>query len=462
MKDIILNQVVEKNKNNLTTRFVVTGIIAIILIVTVMTLRGYYVLRSSGVENEAHRVGVKVSEVVDMVSEQVDKVEAIHILRIGESFKHFNGVESATLYTPDLKPIWPDSSKASFDMSEKRAALALLADRSSNEQVLDLSLISLSTLVDGALGRNQVLTVLVKLKDPMGVVFSIARIDYNFEEAINDARHYGLRVLAFALVCALILFLALYYTFRRGIKTIELQEEKLNRQISRLSSLLTANKNMQRSMKTASARAVELNEQFLRRVGADLHDGPAQLMGFAVMRLHQVSKHEAAKLFGPEFHAVKEALDNSLEEIRGISSGLVLPELEKLSLEECLRKVVALHGAKSKAEIAQYYQELPNNIPLPIKICAYRFIQEGLNNAHRHADAKKCRLSAYVKGQELVISLKDNGIGFRKSKLKEGGAHLGLVGLKDRVESLGGSFSINSELGVGTALKLVISLADEA
>jgi hypothetical protein len=120
MNEIILNQVVETNKNNLTTRFVVTGIIAIILIVTVMTLRGYYVLRSSGVENEAHRVGVKVSEVVDMVSEQVDKVEAIHILRIGESFKHLNGVESATLYTPDLKPIWPDSSKASFDMKNER------------------------------------------------------------------------------------------------------------------------------------------------------------------------------------------------------------------------------------------------------------------------------------------------------------------------------------------------------
>jgi signal transduction histidine kinase len=174
-----------------------------------------------------------------------------------------------------------------------------------------------------------------------------------------------------------------------------------------------------------------------------------------------VSKQEAAKSFGQEFHAVRQALDDSLDEMRGISSGLVLPELENLSLEECLRKVVTLHGANSKAQIDQYYQGMPSNIPLPLKICAYRFIQEGLNNAHRHGEAKKCRLSAYVKDDELVISLKDNGIGFRKSKLKKGGPHLGLIGLKDRVQSLGGTFSINSELGVGTALKLVVSLADE-
>ncbi|MFT6100599.1 MAG: signal transduction histidine kinase [Arenicella sp.] len=462
MNDTILNSVVDKKNNNLTTRFVVTGIIAIIVIVSVMTLRGYYVLRSTGVETEGQRIALKVSEMVAMVSNNADKIEGHHVLRIGESFKHLNRIESATIFTLNLQPFWPKTSATPLSIAEKQVVTALLSDLNLDGQVIDLSFRSLSTWVDGPLGRSKVLPVLIKLKGPDGKVFSIARIDYNFEDVLDYARFFGFRVLVFTLLCSTILFLALYYTFRRGIKTIEQQEKKLNHQISRLSNLLSINKLMQQSMKTASARAVELNEQFLRRVGADLHDGPAQMIGFAVMRLHQVSKQEAAKMFGQEFHAVKDALDNSLEEIRGISSGLVLPELEKLSLEECLRKVIALNSAKSDAEVAQYYQELPGNIPLPVKICAYRFIQEGLNNAHRHGGAKKCRLSAYVNRQELVISLKDNGIGFRKSKLKEGGAHLGLVGLKDRIESIGGSFSINSELGVGTALKLTISLADDA
>jgi signal transduction histidine kinase len=130
-------------------------------------------------------------------------------------------------------------------------------------------------------------------------------------------------------------------------------------------------------------------------------------------------------------------------------------------MEECLRKVVTLHGVKSDSEISQYYQDLDVPISLPIKICAYRFVQEGLNNAHRHGQAKKCRLSAHIKANELVISLKDNGIGFRKSTLNHSGGHIGLMGLRDRIESLGGQFSINSELGVGTALKLSLSLLDD-
>ena len=49
-------------------------------------------------------------------------------------------------------------------------------------------------------------------------------------------------------------------------------------------------------MKTASSRAVELNEQFLRRTGADLHDGPAQLIGYAMLRINEISNKEVISL----------------------------------------------------------------------------------------------------------------------------------------------------------------------
>ncbi len=459
--DLILSGSENTRKRNLTARFISTGVISIVIIAVGMTLRGYYVLRLSGVENEAQRVGVKVSEVVDMARISTEKNQRRHIARVGESLKHMSAIESAIIYSAELNAIWPKASATKLNPDDSAAARQFLANTTSNHHVLDLNASSLTAWVAGPTDNASMLPVLIKLREPSGKVFAIARVNYNFDEALEFAQHFGFRLLVFSFLCSLVLFLSLYYTFRRGIQTIEQQEEKLNHQIARLSSLLSDNKELQKTMKTASARAVELNEQFLRRVGADLHDGPAQMIGFAVLRLNQVSKHEAAKSFGHEFHAVREALDESLDEIRGISSGLVLPELETLSLEQCLRKVVTLHSAKSKTTVDQYYQELPNDIELPIKICAYRFIQEGLNNSHRHSGAKKCRLSAYVKGDELVISLKDNGVGFRKSKLKQKSVHLGLVGLKDRVESLGGKFSINSELGSGTALKVTISLADD-
>ena len=191
-----------------------------------------------------------------------------------------------------------------------------------------------------------------------------------------------------------------------------------------------------------------------------MHDGPAQSIGFAILRLDRVSEDDQSKQFNPDFHEVKQALDSALDEIRGISSGLVLPELEHMTLTQSLQQVVVRHSVNSSTQVSEYYQDLPDHIPLPIKICAYRFVQEGLNNAHRHGQAEKCRVTAHVKNDVLHLSLKDNGMGFRKSELTSEGGHLGLMGLKDRVESLGGDFTINSELGVGTAIKVSMALAD--
>ncbi|NND00606.1 MAG: sensor histidine kinase, partial [Gammaproteobacteria bacterium] len=193
----------------------------------------------------------------------------------------------------------------------------------------------------------------------------------------------------------------------------------------------------------------------------DLHDGPAQLIGYSVLRLDRISKDERSKDLSEEFHVVKEALDGALKEIRDISSGLVLPELEQMSLLQALQKVVSRNAANADTVVSEYYKDLPEQIPLPIKICVYRFVQEGLNNANRHGKAEKCRVTAYVKDDMLHLSLKDNGVGFRKSTLSTEGGHLGLMGLKDRIESLGGTFSINSKLGVGTAIKASLALSDE-
>ena len=455
------DQVVRTPTRDLTRRFVLTGIVAMVLIVLFVTCRGYYVLRATGIESEALRVSVRVSEAVSMVTDNAVQIEKTHLAKVALSFHHLSGIESVAIFNTDLKHIWSNDDVSQLSSEQIDLSLMLLKDKKMSEKVIDRDFFRISTWVDSLFDSQHKLPILIELKDASGQSFALAKVDYDFHEAIRYARLYGFRLFLLSALCSSILFFVLYKAFRRGIKTIDAQEQELTEQIGRLSNLLVDNKKLQSSMKTASARAVELNEQFLRRVGADLHDGPAQMIGFAVLRLNQVSKQEAAKEFGHEFHAVRESLDESLEEIRGISSGLVLPQLENMSVEQCLRKVVMLHTANSKTKVDQFYQDMPDDIALPIKICVYRFIQEGLNNAQRHGQADKCRLSAYTKGDELIVSLKDNGMGFRKSKLSSDEGRLGLIGMKDRIESLGGTFSINSELGVGTALKVALNFSND-
>jgi signal transduction histidine kinase len=456
-----------KKKANLTRRFVITGVFAMVIIVSLASLGGYYVQRTYGIDTAtkelAEVINHRVSRILGDSNNADTSPSPTQLNSIAAGVKSLKDVKSVVIYQLDKKLVWAKDNaiKGGLTARESLAFSQLIRQSESSGVAIDVDFMQLDSWKNAPFGKMNVLPALIKIRNSEGRYLAIVKLRNDFSEAVNHALFFSFGLFLFAFLGALSMFLLLYWNFRRGVKTIELQEQKLNQQILRLSSLLNSNKNLQKSMKTASSRAVELNEQFLRRVGADLHDGPAQMIGFAVLRLNKVSKEEEAKQFSHEFHAVREALDQSLEEIRGISSGLVLPELESLSMEECLRKVVTLHGVKSVSEISQYYQGLDSPISLPVKICAYRFVQEGLNNAHHHGQAKKCRLSAHIKANELVISLKDNGIGFRKSTLNHSGGNIGLMGLRDRIESLGGQFNINSELGVGTALKLSLSLLDD-
>lgn len=446
----------ESRKRVLTTRFLVLGMIGILLISILMSLGGYYRLQINEIDAITERVYEQVASNAGVVSKDPDMDAQQAFDTMGNlTMNRVSNITAVKLFAPKGGLVWRGGNDSGLPNNVLNLGL------SANQPYTALTPLAFdkaffSSIVLGGFDPVTVVS-LVPLQGERAFVFSTIDNTSGFQRQ----RDIALQLILFLLLSTCLLFVLLYVTFLRGIRTIDEQEQRLNQQIASLSNLLTINKSMQRSIRSASARAVELNEQFLRRVGADLHDGPAQMIGFSIMRLNQALEKDESGLIGPEFHAIKQALEESLEEIRGISSGLVLPELETMTLEQCMRKVVLLHTSVHPTEVGEFYQEIEEDIPLPIKICAYRFVQEGLNNAHRHGQAEKCRLSVNMKNQVLQISLKDNGIGFRKSQLGNDGNHLGLIGLKDRIESLGGRLAINSELGVGTSLKLSVSLIDE-
>ncbi len=446
----------ESRKRVLTMRFLVLGMIGILLICVLMSLGGYYRLQVNEVEALTERVHEQITANARAVSNDPESVDQSGF-EVMTNLIMNRVVEAMAVKLFDSQGVLVARAGDHTSLPEKILDLSL----SVNQPNVTLTPVAFdkaffSSIVSGDFDPITVASM-VPLQGKRTFVFSTIDNASGFDRQRNIA----LQLVLFLLISTCLLFVLLYVTFLRGIRTIDEQEQRLNQQIASLSNLLMINKSMQRSIRTASARAVELNEQFLRRVGADLHDGPAQMIGFSVMRLNQTLEKDESGLIGPEFHAIKQALEESLEEIRGISSGLVLPELETMTLEQCMRKVVLLHTSVHTTKVGEFYQDIEQSIPLPIKICAYRFVQEGLNNAHRHGQAEKCRLSVSLKNHVLQISLKDNGIGFRKSQLSNDGNHLGLIGLKDRIESLGGRLAINSELGVGTSLKLSVSLVDE-
>ncbi len=254
----------------------------------------------------------------------------------------------------------------------------------------------------------------------------------------------------------LAMYLLLAGFVRYASDTIRRQQGELSLRVVQLQGLLSQNQELHGRVRRAARRTTELNERFLRRISAELHDGPAQDLGLALLRLDHLLPQPASGRVVPEgktesdFQVIKGSLSHALQEIRAISAGMGLPELENLPLAETVRRAVRAHERRTGSSVTLDMQRMPENVPLPVKITAYRIIQEALSNAYRHADGAGQAVGIDYDGKQVILTVSDRGPGFDQSQEAEWEDHLGLVGMRERVESLGGEFEIAGVPGRGT------------
>ncbi|WP_415404053.1 sensor histidine kinase [Tateyamaria sp. SN3-11] len=244
---------------------------------------------------------------------------------------------------------------------------------------------------------------------------------------------------------------------RAGGRTIELQRTELKAQLAASEKLAVQNDTLRKRAITANQRATAQTEQTIRRVGSDLHDGPAQHLSFAALRLDSALGKGSAPDTRKE---IRSSLDKALEEIRAISRGLALPELEELDVAGLVRRAVTERETQSGLSVDLRFEgSEPKTLSYAEKLCIYRFLQEGLSNALRHGKAETAVVTVIGAPECVRIVIQDAGEGFDVDNpvpLDESGGQ-GLIGLKDRAESIGGTLNIESSIGKGTVLALEIA-----
>ena len=264
---------------------------------------------------------------------------------------------------------------------------------------------------------------------------------------------------------------ALFALVRRGSRTIDEQRETLEQRVEELTMLLQENRQLRQRARRASVLASENNEAYLRRLGADLHDGPGQLISLALLRLDEAQTPARQRPGAPTAGdnneraaagkmGVREVLSDALADIRNILNGLVLPEIEKLSTAETLEMVVSRHSKLTGTSVRLSAGELPENVHPAIKQCLYRIVQEGLANAFRHGGGLGQAVAAHVNDHTLHITVSDEGPGIPEDG-KQADCRLGLRALANRVESLGGTLIVENAPGAGTRLAVRLPLEFE-
>jgi signal transduction histidine kinase len=262
---------------------------------------------------------------------------------------------------------------------------------------------------------------------------------------------------------SLSIILGLYSIVANGSRTIETQRASLANRIGELSELLEQNEDLRRHVQDASRRSAEAAELHLRRLGADLHDGPAQLLALALLKLDQVFDGPSANR-SKDGEAVRSVLQDAMSEIRDISGGLALPEIEKLSLTQALMLVAAEHERRTCTTVSCEFPNRSIDLSHPVKLCLCRVVQEGLSNAYKHAGGAGQRVVATWSESLVAIEVSDCGPGLGTLPHNGKRASLGIIGLRHRLESLGGSLTLTSQADKGTQLTahLPINAGDTA
>ena len=212
----------------------------------------------------------------------------------------------------------------------------------------------------------------------------------------------------------------------------------------------------QAAIRRLSHEALRAEETERQRIYKTLHDSLGQSLGAIGVSVTLATAHVPRELgaLRKELEETARLVGQAIEDFRSLVKDIWPPMLHPGGLDSALDWLVRQFRLRSGLRVSFRASPL-KDIPSHIAIHLYRVLQEALNNVKRHAQADRVQVSLFQKGACLVMSVRDNGVGFQQGAGSKG---LGLVGMEERVRALGGQFRIVSWPGRGTRIQVEIPL----
>jgi signal transduction histidine kinase len=204
-------------------------------------------------------------------------------------------------------------------------------------------------------------------------------------------------------------------------------------------------------LQASRARLVGATDAERRRIERDLHDGTQQRLVSIAMSLGLLESKLPAQEgeARPLLSETRHALTLALQELRELTHGINPPLLVERGLSAALDELCRRAPLPTHLRL-----ELDGRLPNAVESAAYFAASEALTNAAKHSHGREVRMTASCTGRVLTVEIADDGIGGAST---QGGS--GLRGLADRVEALGGRFTVSSPPGRGTTLRAEIPCA---
>src|SRR5215207_1544980 len=447
---------------NLTRQFALTGSMIMLVAMLAAGMFTAEIVSKAAIENTASATALLLDSLIEPLAQGLASEELLPAAETAE-LNHLLGADHFKQRFPYLE-IWKGAGLIAYSTTPGLAGRrftpppglvrALAGEVSA--QYTDLN--AREHLIRGI--KTKYLEIYVPIREDLsGRVIAVAEIHES--TAPLEEKLWWLRLKSWLAVVGAtsLIMMGLFGIVYRGNKLIHLQQRQLHDRLVEIEETSRHNQILKERAERASGRVAELTENHLRRIGADLHDGPAQLMGLASLTVEHVRRAQTPAKHEEELQLLNSMLSEALRDIRTMSKGLMLPEIEGLPLPEVIKRVAFNHERRTGTKVAIHCGDISHPLTHGIKICVYRFLQEGLNNAFRHAGGNgqmvTCRLDDSV--LNMVVQ-DDGGVGIGGHASADSG--LGLIGLKERVESLGGVFRVGHLPSGGTRVEMSVVVAE--
>ena len=214
-----------------------------------------------------------------------------------------------------------------------------------------------------------------------------------------------------------------------------------------------ANAHAQAELTASRGRIVATEDETRRRIERDLHDGTQQRLVSLILQLRAAREMVPTELaeLAAGLDDVAAGLASATDELREYVRGIHPAILTKGGLEPALKALTRRSTLPVQLDV-----RAQRRLPEPLEAVAYFIVSEALTNAAKHANAAAVVVDVEANDHVLRISVQDDGIGGA-----DFGSGSGLVGLKDRVEALGGRISLESPPGTGTSVNAELPIDDE-
>jgi len=222
----------------------------------------------------------------------------------------------------------------------------------------------------------------------------------------------------------------------------------------------------QRLRQAFTHRLIASQESERKRIAHELHDGLGQhlalirTLALLPAQIRTSQPHQRPADDDADSDSLMRIADQAMiaiHEVEAISYDLRPYQLDRLGLTKAVRSLIRQLEEGNALVVRGSVDDIDGFFPRELEISFYRIVQEGISNILKHSEASEAEIRVTNDGTHLRLSMEDNGRGFSPAERESAGSGLGLIGIAERAEVLGGRAAIESSERAGTRIIVEVS-----